>query len=129
LIDPVDSASETDKMIADGSPTSCALNLGTTPMPTFRVRVFLAILAFSAFTLVYVSVGIRWHIYRARASLYARQEVEHTFEAANFARAARTSGGSEEDQAQAAEFRKLAEMHVKAARECTQLRELYEKHW
>jgi hypothetical protein len=98
-------------------------------MPAFRVRVFLAILAFSAFTLAYISVGIRWHTYRARASLYARQEVEHTFEAANFARAAQTSGGSAADQVQAAEFRKLAEMHEKAARECTQLRELYETRW
>ena len=98
-------------------------------MPIFRVRVFLAILAFAMFTLLYISVGIRWHVYRARASLYARQEVEHTFEAAHFARAARTSGGSEDDQAEAAEFRRLAEMHKKAARECTQLRELYESSW
>jgi hypothetical protein len=98
-------------------------------MPVFRVRAFFAILAFAAFTLVYVSVGIRWHVYRARASLYARQEVEHTFEAAHFARAARTSGGSDVNQAEAAQFRKLAEMHEKAARECTQLRELYENCW
>jgi hypothetical protein len=98
-------------------------------MPAFRVRVFFAILAFSAFTLLYVSVGLRWHIYRARASLYARQEVEHTFEAANFARAARASGGSGDDQEQAAGYRKLAEMHEKAARECTKLRELYENSW
>jgi hypothetical protein len=98
-------------------------------MPTFRVRAFLAILGFAAFTLLYISIGIRWHIYRARAGIYAQQEVEHTFEAANFARAARTSGGSEDEQAQAAQFRKLAEMHEKAARECTQLRELYEKSW
>ena len=98
-------------------------------MPIFRVRVFFAILAFSAFTLLFMSVGIRWHVYRARASLYARQEVEHTFEAAHFARAARSSGGSEDDQAQAAGFRKLAAMHEKAARECTQLRELYESSW
>jgi hypothetical protein len=98
-------------------------------MPVFRVRVFLAMLGFATFTLLFVSVGIRWHVYRARASLYAQQEVEHTFEAAHFARAARASGGSIDEQGQALGFRKLAEMHEKAARECTQLRELYEKSW
>lgn len=98
-------------------------------MLTFRVRAFLAILAFSAFTLVFLSVGIRWHVYRARASLYARQEMEHTFEAANCAMAGRYPGASEESQARAAGFRKLAAMHQKAARECTQLRELYENCW
>ena len=98
-------------------------------MLTFRVRTFLAILAFSAFALLYLSVGIRWHVYRARASLYARQEVEHTFEAANFARAARYPRHSAESQAKALECRKLAELHQKAARECTRLRELYEKCW
>ena len=98
-------------------------------MNGFRVRVFLGIMAFAAFTLVFMTVGIRWHIYRARASLYARKEVEHTFEAAHFLRAARTSGGSDDDRGEAAHFRKLAEMHEKAARECTQLRELYENSW
>ena len=98
-------------------------------MLTFRVRTFLAILAFSAFTLAYMSVGIRWHVYRARASLYARQEVEHTFEAANLARAARNPGYSADSQARAVAYRKLAEMHEKAARECAHLRELYEKFW
>ena len=98
-------------------------------MLTFRVRIFLAILAYSAFALVFLSVGIRWHIYRARASLYARQEMEHTFEAANCARAARYPGASAESQARAFGYRKLAEMHEKAARECTQLRELYENCW
>ena len=98
-------------------------------MPVFRVRVFFGMLAFAAFTLMFLSVGIRWHVYRARASLYARQEVEHTFEAANFARAARATGGSDEEHSQAAGYRKLAEMHEKAARECTQLRELYENSW
>ena len=98
-------------------------------MLTFRVRTFLAILAFSAFSLAFLSVGIRWHVYRARASLYARQEMEHTFEAANLARAARYPGSSDESQARAAGYRKLAAMHQKAARECTQLRELYENCW
>ncbi len=98
-------------------------------MPGFRVRAFVAILAFAGFTLLYISVGIRWHTYRARASLYARQEVEHTFEAAHYARAARVSGGSEDARAEAAGYRKLAAMHEKAARECTRLRELYENCW
>jgi hypothetical protein len=96
-------------------------------MLTFRTRTFLAILAFSAFTLVYISVGIRWHTYRARASYYAREEMEHTFEAAHYARAARNSGDT--DEAQAIGYRKLAEMHERAARENSRLRELYENCW
>ncbi|WP_435008521.1 hypothetical protein P12x_005728 [Tundrisphaera lichenicola] len=98
-------------------------------MLTFRVRAFAILLAFSAFALVYISVGIRWHTYRARAGLYARQEVEHTFQAANFARAARDPGDSPETQARAREYRRLAKMHEKAARECTELREFYEACW
>ena len=102
---------------------------GTSVMLTFRVRWFVAALAFLAFALLYVSIGIRWHVYRARASLYARQEMEHTFEAANLARAARSPGNSDDGRARAAGYRKLAEMHEKAALECTRLRELYEKCW
>jgi hypothetical protein len=98
-------------------------------MPTFRVRLFLAILAYALFALIFISVGIRWHVYRARASLYARQEVEHTFEAANFARAARTIGPSDDEQDLAEGYRQRASMHARAARECTQLREFYEKSW
>ena len=98
-------------------------------MPVFRVRVFLGMLAFAMFALVFCSVGIRWHVNRAHASRYARSEVEHTFEAAHYARAAQFTGGSDEDQAQSVSFRKLAAMHEKAARECTQLRELYENSW
>lgn len=98
-------------------------------MPGFRVRVFLFILAYSAFALMFISVGLRWHTYRARASLYAQQEVEHTFKAAHFAQAARSPGGSDDDREQAEGFRKLAEMHEKAARECTRLREFYENCW
>ena len=98
-------------------------------MPVFRVRIFFGMLAFAAFALVFCTVGIRWHLYRAQASIYAQREVDHTFEAAHYARAARVTGGSDEDQAQAAGFRKLAQMHEKAARECTQLRELYENSW
>ncbi len=98
-------------------------------MLTFRVRWFAALLAFSAFTLLYISVGIRWHVYRAKAGYYARQEMEHTFEAANLTRAARASGYTDEARARAAGYRKLAEMHEKAALECTRLRELYENCW
>jgi hypothetical protein len=98
-------------------------------MLTFRLRSFLILLGFSAFTLIYMAVGIRWHVYRARAGEYARREMEHTFEAANFARAARNSGYSDEDQARAASYRKLAAMHEKVAHECTQLREFYETCW
>ena len=98
-------------------------------MPTFRPRLFLAILGFATFTLLFLSVGIRWHVYRARASLYARQELDHTFEAAHFTRAALASGDAEDSRGEAASFRRLAQMHQRAARECTQLRELYERSW
>jgi hypothetical protein len=98
-------------------------------MLTFHTRAFVAIVAFSAFALAYISVGLRWHTYRARASFYARQEMEHTFEAAHYARAARDRGGSDKSQAQAIGYRKLAEMHQKAARENARLRELYENCW
>ncbi len=98
-------------------------------MLTFRVRWFAALLAFSAFTLLYISVGIRWHVYRARASLYARQEMEHTFEAADLARAARSLGNSDRERETAARYRRYAELHQKEARECTRLRRLYESCW
>jgi hypothetical protein len=98
-------------------------------MLTFRVRWFAALLGFSIFTLLYISIGVRWHIYRARASLYARQELEHTFEAADLARAARSLGNSDKDRATAATYRKYAEMHEKEAQECTRLRRLYEQCW
>ena len=98
-------------------------------MLTFRVRWFVALLAFSAFTLVYVSVGIRWHTYRARASVYAKEEMEHTFEAANFARAARVPAYSDQARTTAANYRKFAEMHERKALECTRLRQFYEKCW
>jgi hypothetical protein len=98
-------------------------------MLTFRTNLFLVLIGFMIFTLGYVSVGIRWHTYRARASLYAQQEVEHTFEAARFARVARNRGDSPESEARAIEFRKLAELHEKAALENTRLREFYESCW
>lgn len=98
-------------------------------MLTFRVRAFVVLLGFSAFALLYISVGIRWHSYRARAGEYARREVEHTFEAAHFARAARDPGDSPDARVRAVEYRRLAVMHEKAARECTELREFYEGCW
>jgi hypothetical protein len=98
-------------------------------MLTFRGRWFLVLLGFAVFTLVYIPIGIRWHTYRARAALYARQEVEHTFEAATFARAARNPGPTEDDHARAAVYRKYAEEHERAALECTRLRQLYERSW
>ncbi len=98
-------------------------------MPTFRVRWFVALVAFGAFALGYISVGIRWHTYRARANLYSAREVEHTFEAANFLRAARNPGYAEDAPKRAESYRKLAEMHTRAAEECAQLREIYERAW
>ena len=98
-------------------------------MRTFRVRTFLVIVGFAIFTLIYVSVGIRWHIYRARASYHARQEVEHTFEAFSLIRASRVVGSSPEAQTRAANYRKLAEGHEKLARECARLRIFYENCW
>jgi hypothetical protein len=97
-------------------------------MLTFRVR-FAILLGFSAFSLVFLCVGIRWHEYRAQAGIYARQETDHTFEAAHYARAARNPGYSPDAAAIAAEFRKLAAMHEKAALECARLREFYESCW
>ncbi len=98
-------------------------------MLTFRVRWFAAILAFAIFALGYLSVGVRWHTHRARASAYAVREVEHTFEAANYERAARNPGYSDDAPQRADSYRRFAEMHAKAARECARLRELYEQAW
>ena len=98
-------------------------------MPVFRVRLFVVMLGFAAFTLLFCSVGIRWHTYRARASLHALREVEHTFKAADYARAARATGETPESQAKAQRYKQLAEMHERAALENTRLRELYENSW
>ncbi len=98
-------------------------------MLTFRTRLFLGLLAFVGFTLVSVSVGIRWHVYRANASKYARQEVEHTFDAAHFIRAANNPGDSADAPEKALGYRKLANMHARAAREAAHLREFYERSW
>ncbi len=98
-------------------------------MLTFRLHAFLILIGFSIFTLGFVSVGIRWHTYSARASYYAKQEVEHTFEAARFARASRDRGTTAESEARALECRKLAELHEKAALERARLRQFYESCW
>ena len=100
-------------------------------MPKFRLGLFLAMLGLAAFTLVFISVGLRWHTHRARASLYAQKEVDHTFKAADFARAARALATSEDDddRADGARLRLYAALHARAARECTQLRERYEQSW
>ncbi len=98
-------------------------------MLTFRVRAFAAALGFLAFALVYVAVGIRWHGYRAQASYYARQEVDHSFKAGDFARAARDPGDSDDAPRRAVQYRKFASMHAKAAEECARLREFYERAW
>ena len=98
-------------------------------MPTFRVRIFLILVGFAAFTLLFCSVGIRWHTYRVRAALHAQRELDHTFKAADFARAARVVGDSPDDRAQALRYKMIAEMHERAALENTRLRELYENCW
>jgi hypothetical protein len=98
-------------------------------MLPFRTNVFLALIGLLVFTVLYVSIGIRWHTYRARASVHAQQEVEHTFEAARYARAARDRGDSPESEARARQCQKLADLHQKAAQENTKLREFYEKCW
>jgi hypothetical protein len=102
---------------------------GRAVMLTFRTNAFLVLVGLLIFTLGYVSVGIRWHTYRARASLYAQQEVEHTFEAARFARAARDRGYSPDSTARSNEYRKFAELHERAALENMRLRKFYENCW
>lgn len=96
---------------------------------TFRPWVLAGSLGFLAFALLYVSVGIRWHTYRARANLYAREEMELIFQAADYKRAANNPGLTEESIQRAQKYRRLAEMCTKAAEERTRLRELYEAAW
>ena len=98
-------------------------------MLTFRMRTFLALLAFLIFGLSFVTIGIRWHMYRAKAGIYAEQEMEHTFEAANLNRAARYPGYTPDASTRAARYRAMAATHIRAAEECARLRELYETCW
>ena len=100
-----------------------------TPQPTFSLRFFAAALGFLAFALVYVTLGLRWHTNRAQASLYAQQEIESTFKAAEYKRAALNPGHSDDSPRRAVEYRRLAEMHAKAADECRRLKELHEQAW
>ena len=99
------------------------------PRLTFNFRAYAVALGFLAFALVYVAIGIRWHTYRARASLYAQQEMESTFKAADYRRAARNPGLTDDAPRRAMEYRRLADMHAKAAEECGRLKDLYEQAW
>jgi len=99
------------------------------PRLTFSIRMYVALLGFLVFALLYVAIGIRWHTYRARASLYAQQEIDSTFKAAEYLRAARNPGFADDAPIRAKEYRRLADMHTKAAEECTQLRQFYEQCW
>ena len=84
---------------------------------------------FLVFALVYVTLGIRWHTHRARAAVYAQQEMEATFRAADYKRAARTIGRTEADLARAIEYRRLAEMCTRAAEEAAAICKQYEEAW
>ena len=100
-----------------------------TPGLTFHFRTYVALLGFLAFALVYMSVGMRWHFYRAQAGIYAQQELESTFKAAEYLRAARNPGFTADAPIRAKEYRRLADMHSKVAEEATRLREFYERSW
>ena len=102
---------------------------GQAPGPTFNFWLYGALLGFLAFGLVYVTIGIRWHTYRARAADYARRELEATMQADAYRRAARNPGSTDADRLRAAEYRRLHRMYARVAEECTQLREVYEKAW
>lgn len=99
------------------------------PPPTFSVRWFAAAVGFLIFALAYITIGWRWHMNRARAAPYARLEVESTFRAADYQRAARNPGPGEDASRRAAEFARLARMHTRAAEEAGRLRRLYEEAW
>ena len=100
-----------------------------TPQLTFRLRTYVALLGFLAFALLYVSLGIRWHTYRAHAAVHAQREMESTFKAAEYLRAARNPGFAADAPIRVREYRRLADMHTKAAEEATQLRKFYEEAW
>ena len=100
-----------------------------TPGLTFNFRLYGALLGFLVFALLYVAIGIRWHTYRARASHYAEREMESTFKAAEYLRAARNPGFGDDAPRKAKEYRRLADMHTRAARECSELRAFYEQCW
>ena len=96
---------------------------------TWNHQLFAGAIGFLVFALLYVSIGIRWHTYRARANLYAQQEMESTFQAAAYKRLARSPGLTEDSSRRALEYRRVAEMHARAAEESGRLRQLYEEAW
>ena len=98
-------------------------------MLTFHIRGFMILVAFCAVVLAGVTVGIRWTFYRVEGAMYARQETEHTFEAASFRRAARQAQADPDRVDKVDALRRLAREHDKAARECARLREHYETCW
>ena len=102
---------------------------GRAPGLTFSLRGFACALGFLAFALLYVAIGIRWHTSRARASLHAQQEMESTFKAADYRRAAMSPGTAADAPHRVLEYRRLAAMHDKVANEARQLKELYERAW
>lgn len=102
---------------------------GRAPLLTFNLRLYAALLGFLAFGLFYVAIGIRWHTYRAQAAHYARREMEATLQADAYLRASRSPGASEDAARKAAEYRRLHKMFARAAAECTELREFYERAW
>lgn len=107
--------------------------------PRFRTRkprkvdvrpgFFFLVLGLAAFTAIYIAVGIRWHTYRARAALYAQREVQHTFDAEHYRRAALQPAPDDESRNKVLRYRQIAEKHERAAQECGRLRELYESIW
>ena len=102
---------------------------GRAPELTFSLRGFALAIGFLVFALLYVSVGIRWHTYRARASLHAQREMESTFKAADYRRAAINPGTTEDAALRAREYRRLAAMHDRVADESRAIKEFYERAW
>lgn len=102
---------------------------GRAPELTFSLRGFALGLGFLVFALLYVAIGIRWHTYRAQASLHAQREMESTFKAADYRRAAMNPGTAPDAPRRAQEYRRLAAMHDKVADESRRLKEFAEQAW
>ncbi len=98
-------------------------------MLTFHIRSFVILVAFCAVVLAGVTVGIRWAFNRAEGAIYARRELDHAFEAANFRRAARRARAHPDSVDKVAGLKRMAQLHEKASRECARLREQYETFW
>ncbi len=98
-------------------------------MLTFHIRSFVILVAFCAVVLAGVTVGIRWAFNRVEGANYARRELDHAFEAANFRRAARRAEADPDSVGQVAALKRLARLHEKASRDCARLREQYETSW